>query len=312
MTYPIKITLIVFTLLFFAEMTIAQKDSPIIGCWDLEITFEGKKMPSWLEVRKSGYKTLIGRFVYAFGSARPIAHVQEKNGTYSFAIPPQWEQGERDMEFEFKLVGQMLKGKMIYTNGTSHDWVGTRAPLLKRTDTPIWGAPQALFNGKDLTGWRAMGKNQWTVENGILTSKMSGSNLVTQKEFTDFKLHIEFRYPEGSNSGVYLRGRYEVQIADNAGLEPSDVLFGGVYGFLTPNQMVAKPAGEWQAFDITLIGRRVTVVANGVTIINDQIIPGITGGALDSNEGEAGPFFLQGDHGPIEYRNIVVTPVMKR
>ena len=89
-------------------------------------------------------------------------------------------------------------------------------------------------------------------------------------------------------------------------------MFGGLYGFLTPNEMVAKSAGEWQAYDITLIGRRVTIVANGKTIINDQIIPGITGGAMDSDEGEPGPFMLQGDHGPIEFRNIVVTPLMKK
>jgi hypothetical protein len=121
-------------------------------------------------------------------------------------------------------------------------------------------------------------------------------------------LHIEFRYPKESNSGVYLRGRYEVQVEDNKGKEPSSTYFGGVYGFLTPNEMAAKSAGEWQSYDITLIGRKVTVVANGKKIICDQNIPGITGGALDSNEGAAGPIMLQGDHGPIEYRNIIITP----
>jgi len=145
-----------------------------------------------------------------------------------------------------------------------------------------------------------------------LTSKKSGSNLITDEKFTDFKLHVEFRVPKDGNSGVYLRGRYEVQIADNFGKSPSDIFFGGIYGFLTPNEMAAKPAGEWQSYDITLIGRRVTVVANGKAIIVDQIIPGITGGALDSREGEAGSFMLQGDHGPIEYRNIVVTPLMEK
>jgi hypothetical protein len=109
---------------------------------------------------------------------------------------------------------------------------------------------------------------------------------------------------------VYLRGRYEVQVEDNKGLEPSSTYFGGIYGFLTPNEMVAKSPGEWQSYDITLIGRRVTVVANGKTIINDQIIPGITGGAIDSKEGNPGPIYLQGDHGPIEYRNMKLTPVV--
>jgi len=99
-----------------------------------------------------------------------------------------------------------------------------------------------------------------------------------------------------------------VQVEDDYGKEPSSHLLGGIYGFLTPNEMAAKPAGEWNVYDITLVGRQVTVVANGKEIICKQIIPGITGGALDSKEGEPGPIFLQGDHGPVEYRNIVITP----
>jgi hypothetical protein len=213
------------------------------------------------------------------------------------------------MEFEGQLDGEQLKGTMVYTNGKTYTWTASRAPSLAYIENPVWGKPIQLFNGKDLTGWHATGDNQWIVEDGVLKSPKSGSNLVSDKTFTDFKMHIEFRYPKGSNSGIYLRGRYEVQITDGIGIEPSDIEFSGVYGFLTPNQMAAKNPGEWQSYDITLIGRRVTVVANGVTVINDQIIPGITGGAIDSKEGEPGPFLFQGDHGPIEFRNIVVTPI---
>jgi hypothetical protein len=159
-----------------------------------------------------------------------------------------------------------------------------------------------------MEGWHAMGANQWLVEAGVLRSPKSGSNLVTDRSFTDFKLHIEFRYPKGSNSGVYLRGRYEVQIEDSKGLEPLIDRFSSVYGFLPPNEMAAKSAGEWQSYDITLVGRTVTVVANGKTVICSQEIPGITGGAINSKEGEPGPILIQGDHGPVEFRNIVITP----
>ena len=124
-------------------------------------------------------------------------------------------------------------------------------------------------------------------------------------------MHAEFKVPPGSNSGIYLRGRYEVQITDDYGHEPSNVLFGGVYGFLTPNEMAANPASEWQTYDITLVGRRVTIVANGKTIISEQNIPGITGGAIDSKEGEPGAFMIQGDHGPVSFRRFVVTPRVK-
>jgi hypothetical protein len=182
---------------------------------------------------------------------------------------------------------------------------------LEYTKNPKWGKPIKLFNGKDLSGWKAMGENQWVAESGVLKSPRSGSNLVSEQKFDDFKLHLEFKYPKGSNSGVYLRGRYEVQITDSMGAEPSDVEFSGVYGFLTPSDVVAKAAGEWQEYDITLIGRRVTIVANGTKVICDQIIPGITGGALDSMEGAPGPIYFQGDHGPIEFRNIIVTPRIK-
>ncbi|WP_273274934.1 3-keto-disaccharide hydrolase [Maribacter polysiphoniae] len=288
----------------------AQEGKSIEGKWNLTISQDGKQLPSWLEISHSGFNTLVGRFVYAFGSARPIAEVKLNKGKFSFAIPPQWEPGKRYMEFEGIMEGDLLKGKMVYTDGKTYEWTGTRAPKLAYNPQPIWGAPKALFNGKNLEGWHAEGENQWKVKNGVLTSEKSGVNLISDEKFDDFKLHIEFRYPEESNSGIYLRGRYEVQIADNKGLEPSSIYFGGIYGFLTPNEMAAKAAGEWQAYDITLIGRRVTIVANGKEIITNQNIPGMTGGALDNNEAEPGSFLIQGDHGPVEFRSIVVTPAL--
>lgn len=278
------------------------------GSWDMVIVKDGKELPSWLEIEHSGRHTLTGRFVYAFGSARPISVINVKEGKFSFSIPPQWEPGDRNMDFEGEFDGEKLKGTMIYTDGKSYPWTAVRAPQLKREKEPTWGEPVKLFNGVDLKGWKATGVNQWVVEDGILRSKKSGSNLVSEQLFNDFKLHIEFRYEKGSNSGVYLRGRYEVQIEDNKGKNPWRGYFGAIYGFLVPNEMAAKDAGEWQSYDITLVGRMVTVIANGKTVICNQEIPGITGGALDSKEGEPGPILIQGDHGPIDYRNIVITP----
>ena len=159
-----------------------------------------------------------------------------------------------------------------------------------------------------MDGWKAMGENQWMIEGGNLKSPKPGANLVTNQSFTDFKLHIEFRYPGSSNSGVYLRGRYEVQIEANNENEPLKNVYSAIYGFIAPSEITAKKPGEWQSFDITLVGRMVTVVANGKTVICNREIPGITGGAIDSKEGEPGPIYIQGDHGPIEYRNIIITP----
>jgi hypothetical protein len=312
----IKMMAVLTAMLFSAVCASAQhaemkKDPDVIGRWDITMEKDGKSQPSWLEVQKSGTHTLIGRFTYAFGSARPISEVKPANGKFSFSIPPQWEPGDRNMDFEFEASGNTLKGTMVYTDGKSYSFTGVRAPEMLRAKAPVWGTPIKLFNGKDTKGWHTDGRpNQWIVENGILRSKQSGANLLTDQKFKDFKLHIEFRYKQGSNSGVYLRGRYEVQVIDTKTGEPEPLAnqFSSVYGFMQPNKMMAKNAGEWQSYDITLVGRVVTIVANGQEVISRQVIPGITGGAIDSKEGEPGPLMIQGDHGPIDYRNIVITP----
>ena len=287
---------------------VAADSGKLEGRWDITVDVQGKAMPSWLEVELSGVKTLVGRFVGISGSARPISKINFNGSKMSFAIPPQWDKGDNDMVFEATLQGDNLTGTMIAVDGKTYNWTGLRAPSLRRNKPVVWGKPVQLFNGKDLKGWHAMGTNQWIVENGVLRSPHSGANLLTDETFTDFKLHIEFRYPKESNSGVYLRGRYEVQVEDDKGLEPTSHHFSGIYGFLPPSEMMAKAAGEWQSYDITLVGRMVTVVANGKMVICNQEIPGITGGALNSNEGEPGPIYIQGDHGPVDYRNITITP----
>lgn len=281
----------------------------LIGRWDITMDVNGKSTPAWLEVKLSGYKTLVGYFVASSGSARPVSEVKFINGKFSFEIPPQWESGEQNLQLTGELTATGISGTLKDSNGKVYNYTGVKAPDLKRTVTPVWGKPIDLFNGKDLSGWAASGTNQWLVKDGVLTSPKAGSNLITTQKFNDFKLHVEFKYGKGGNSGVYLRGRYEVQIEDsNKDAHPNSVLFGGLYGFLTANEMVTLGPDQWQTFDITLIGRMLTVVANGKTIISNQEIPGITGGALDSNEGEPGPIYLQGDHMPIEFRKIILTP----
>jgi hypothetical protein len=282
--------------------------SPIEGRWDLTVYAAGKEMPSWLEVSHSGTHILVGQFVGAGGSARPVSRVNFKNGMLSFSFPPQWDPGDKDIVIEGKMQGDSLTGTMVGSDGKNYTWTGVRAPSLRREKEPEWGLPIQLFNGKDLSGWHAQGPNQWVADAGILRSPRPGSNLMTDRTFSDFKLHVEFRYPKASNSGVYLRGRYEVQVADSKGLEPLKDELGAVYGFIAPSEMMAKDPGEWQSYDITLVGRMVTVSLNGKTIICNQEIPGITGGALNSKEGEPGPILFQGDHGTIEYRNIIITP----
>jgi hypothetical protein len=287
----------------------AEVDQRILGRWDITVTTPDGPKPSWLEVEQSGRDAVVGRFVGVVGSARPVARIVANGDSLSFSIPHQWEAGNGDLTVTGRVSGSSLAGSMTFPDGKTYSWTGVRAPRLVRTSNPVWGAPIRLLHANDLAGWHASGpSNQWKVTNGVLSSPHSGTNLVTDRTFGDFKLHVEFRYPKESNSGVYLRGRHEVQIQDDYGNEPANDRFSGIYGFISPSVIAARPASQWQTYDITLVGRMVTVVANGRQVICNQEIPGITGGALDSNEGAPGPLFLQGDHGPVEYRNIVITP----
>jgi hypothetical protein len=284
---------------------------PIIGSWDIVVHTPAGDYPSWLEVRKSGYETLVGQFVGQFGSARPVGQVEFIRDRVTWRVPPQWEKRKTELAFEGKLDGDTLSGATITDDGRDATWTAKRAPELKRDKPPTWGEPVELFNGKDLAGWKPRpphAEHGWRVRDGLLANDKPGVDLVSERTFTDFKLRAEFRYPKDSNSGIYLRGRYEVQIEDNFGLYPPDSHhIGGIYGFLTPSVNAARRPGEWQTVDVELVGRVVTVRLNGERVIDRQRIPGITGGALDSEEGAPGPLMIQGDHGPIELRRVTVT-----
>lgn len=309
---PLFLTLAAATLLGVPPHTPAPAQSPaaLIGRWDLVIDAPGRHRAGWLEVRQSGSRTLVGAIVLMVGSARPVSRIEFKDSEFRFTIPPQWNDAEGDNTIVGHLRGDSIVGTLSFASGAPLAWRGARAPSLRRAAPPVWGTPTRLLNGRDLSGWKTLGQaeSQWEVADGVLRNRKGGVDLVTERTFSDFKLHLEFRYPKGSNSGVYLRGRYEVQIEDSPPGEPRIDGIGAVYGHITPNENAARAPGEWQSYDITLVGRRLTVVLNGRRVISDQEIPGITGGALDSDEGKPGPLLLQGDHGPVEFRNIVITP----
>jgi hypothetical protein len=288
----------------------AQKAGDILGRWDLTVQGTDAPYTSWLEVTNAEGK-LTGRFVGRFGSARPIKQIEFSDGKLKFSLPRQYERMKVDLVFEGKLSGGKLEGTTNGEDGATLKWTGVRAPALKPNPNPKWGEPIQLFNGKDLTGWKLRfekGKGCWSVEDGAMTNSPNCVDIITEQKFKDFKLALEFKLVEKSNSGVYLRGRYEVQIEDNYGKPPESHGIGGLYGFLTPKANAAKKAGEWQKYEITLVGRQLTVVLNGQTVIDKEEMPGITGGALDSAEGEPGPIMLQGDHGKVWFRNVTLTP----
>jgi hypothetical protein len=282
---------------------------PLLGRWDLTLKAPDREYPSWLELSREGGQ-LKAQFVSRWGNARPLPKVEFSNGQLTFVSPKQEEDRKDDMVFVGKLSGKTLVGTTTGPDGTPWQWTGVRAPSLKRNNPPKWGKPVQLFNGKDLSGWYPSDPKlpAWKVENGILVSPGRGAELISDSKFQDFKLHLEFNCARGSNSGVYLRGRYEVQIEDDPAPEGPSMRTGGVYGFLAPSPEQPRRPGEWQSYDITLVGRTVTIAQNGHTIIDHQEIPGITGGALDSHEGLPGPLYLQGSEaGHVSFRNIVIT-----
>ncbi len=293
-----------------ATQTIPEEAKELIGRWDITVDKEGKQVPSWLEIKLSGFNTLVGYFVSDAGSARPVSHIKLENGKFSFEIPPQWEGGSGVITVSGELSGSGVKGTITTNKGNQFAFTGDKAPYLVRTGEVAWGQPIELFNGKDLGGWApSSDDNKWEVIDGILTNKEAGANLISDQKFEDFKLIAEFRYKENGNSGIYLRGRYEVQIEDSPlDRHPGSLYYGGVYGFLTPSEIATFGPNKWNKYEITLRGRMVTIVANGKTVISNQEIPGITGGALDSKEGEPGPIYLQGDHTGVEFRKITIIP----
>lgn len=292
----------------------ADSAAPFLGRWDLTLHVGDKAYPSWIELTEKNGQ-LSAQFVGRWGNARPLPSASLQDGVLTFVSPQKEEGATEDMTFQGKLAAGKLSGTVNGPDGTTWTWTGPRAPSLERSGEPKWGKPISLFNSKDLNGWKSDNPNAptpWRVEKGALVSPGRSADLVTEGNFEDFKLHIEFNCGVKSNSGVYLRGRYEVQVEDDSIEEPVTHHTGAIYGFLAPSPEQPRQPGAWQTYDITLIGRRVTVVQNGQTVIDNQEIPGITGGALDSNEGLPGPIYLQGsEEGHVEFRNIVITPAKK-
>lgn len=283
---------------------------PFLGSWDLTLKAAGKEYPSWIEISEDGGQ-LKALMVGRWGSARPLPKIQIENGVLTFVSPKEEEGSDHNLVFQGKLAGNNLSGTTTGPDGTTWQWTGVRAPALAHSSAPKWGKPIQLFNGKDLTGWKMSkpGPPVWTVRDGTLIKPGNGPELITDAKFQDFKLHIEFNCGKDANSGVYLRGRYELQIETESEAEPPSHHTGGVYGFLAPSPELPRAPDTWQTYDITLIGRKVTVVQNGQTVINNQEIPGITGGAVNSHEATPGPIYLQGsEKGEVAFRNIVITP----
>ncbi len=303
-------TLLLLALPLFAA---AQDMKSVLGRWDMTVTpTSGAPYPQWMELT-SGGGNIEGRVQPRGGAWRPITGASLESGKLTVKISP-------TVSWEFSsLSPDRITGIEKRNSGDGPTLVGVRAPKLDRPMPKQWTKPVALFNGKDLTGWEPIGNvanNKWIARDGELVNdnpeipgqkNPGAANIKTTAKFQDFKLHVEVDCPEGGNSGIYLRGRYEVQVGTEGGKLPTHEM-GAIYSHYPPPAGAELGLGKWTTFDITLVGRHVTVLRDGKMYHDNVEIPGPTGGALDSNEAEPGPFFLQGDHhGVIRYRNMTIS-----
>lgn len=301
------------------------------GMWGLEIERGGV---GWLNVHgEQGF--LDAELLWIGGSVLPVSDIYlADENTLMVTRTYQVEKNKNRTHtvtttLRIKKVGDELQGTMTSpkrdgTGETVIAFTGKRMPPMPATpdlSKVSYVKPIKLFNAKDLTGWKMVNpesKNGFRVINGDLVNDpvqpkegdhISYGNLRTEQKFKDFNLKLEVNVPKGNNSGIYLRGLYEIQVVDSYGKPLDSHNMGALYSRITPSEAAEKPAGEWQSLDITLVDRHVTVVFNGKKIIDNKPVYGPTGGAISANVLAAGPIYLQGDHGNVSYRNIVLTPV---
>jgi len=284
----------------------------------------------WLAVRDGAGKPAAS-LMWAVGSAKPIQGLSFEGDALVFnrAIRPPGIGKEPTImnRIAARVEADRLRFTMRPVNGGAEvEFFGKRMPPVppRRQFAKVrFGNPIALFNGRDLTGWRVSDPkkiNGWSVRDGVLvndTPKKDFSaysdhaNLLTEAVFTDFKLHIEYRLPaEGGNSGVYLRGMNEAQVTDRDSKMQGINGPGAIFGRITPSKNAGKPGRKWNSYDLVLADRHVTVVLNGELVIDNQPVEGPTGGAWLSDVTQPGPIYLQGDHTAVEYRNVVLAPVV--
>ncbi|MGA2725927.1 MAG: DUF1080 domain-containing protein [Bryobacteraceae bacterium] len=300
--------LLVFAAALVAPALLKAAPSPFAGRWDITITTPSDSYPGWMELVDRDGKPEV-RIQPRTGSVHPAADVKLNGAHLALTVSAADAKGPA-LTWELDVKGDKLTGVQKRGSAVSQ-LAGVRAPALKREPPKAWANAESLFDGKDLNGWEPTppSDNHWVAQDGTLLNTKKGANIKTTRKFDDFKLHIEYNCPEDGNSGVYLRGRYEIQVEYEPVTANDEIhRMGSIYGFIAPTGNLARKPGAWESYDVTLVGRMVTVIRDSVTIIDHQEIPGTTGGALDSNEGEPGPIYIQGDHtGGMKYRNIMIS-----
>jgi 3-keto-disaccharide hydrolase len=296
-----------------AAITARADDKAFLGRWNLTGTGADSNAVYWLELKDEGGQ-LSGMFLNRGGSPVKLAAVKVEGEELVFTtVAPEGKTGQT---FRAKRKGDGLEGSTTTDNRTIA-FTGARPPKWPAANADgkhTYGKPVELFDGKTLDTWNLQIANRpsgWSIVDGAMTNEKGANNLVSKQTFKDFKIQAEYKIEPGSNSGIYLRGRYELQVLDDFGKAPETHGHMAIYAWVAPLVNATKPAGEWQAMEAVLVGNKVTVTLNGQKVHDNATIQAITGGALDANETQPGPIMLQGDHGKVWYRKVTVTPIEK-
>lgn len=301
-----------FGILLFTAVCACAGVEEFNGRWNITVKNEPKARAWWLEVTGAGSGKITGKFVGAPGGQLDLIPQIGIEGNELVWIFAKSKRTYRAHIEHGQLVGSLDTGDPA----TGLTFTGRRAPVLKETDDGKWkpGKPVSLVNGKDMSGWYSRVPGQpvtWFVEDGVMKNGEKAVDIVSSAKFWNFKMRVEFKVADKSNGGIGLRGRYEVQIYGDHGRPPDIHGNGAIYSRIVPAVNATLPQDQWQVFEITLIGRQVTVVLNGKTLVDKKEIEGLTAMAHDPNEDQPGPISLQGDHGPVAFRKIEVTPLTR-
>ena len=304
--------LFVSFLISLCSLTAFAQNNPFLGKWDITGTGKTGKYIYWLEVKMEDGQ-LVGYFLNRGGSVLKLPEIKIENNELVFS--PASGANAPKIVHRAHVEGERLLGT-VSGNDANITWIGVRPPTWATYDANAkhrFGSPVELFDGKSLDKWEVQHKDRemgWTVEDGAMTNVPPANNLVSKHRFENFKIHCEYKLAAKSNSGIYLRGRYELQVLDDYGKETESHGHMALYSRVKPLVNASLPTGQWQVMEATIVGNRVTVFLNGKKVQDNIAIDGITGGALDADEGQPGPIMIQGDHEKVSFRKITVTPIL--
>jgi hypothetical protein len=304
--------------------TLMAGDKDFNGRWDIKVQNEARARVWWLEVTGAGGKTPQGKFVGApGGDMDTLSDLKIDRGELRFTFDRKYRFGDKALwdkvrkgVYTARYQSNQLIGTFALDGQVVYQWTGVRAPVIRDADDGSWKEGKAieLMNGKDLNAWTAMVPGQalgWEASGATTKNVAGANNLVSKEKFWNFIVKAEYKLGAKTNGGIGLRGRYEVQILEDHGQAQDTHSHGALYSRIKPAVNASRPAGEWQEFEIRLVGRWVTVKLNGQTIIDKREIEGLTAIAGNADEAESGPFIVQGDHGAVEFRRFTVIPLIR-